>query len=238
MPAPPEQEAAIREHEAAIAELESRLKATRAHAGGVRRAQAAQSPSPTFPASSWTTRRPRKSASGGPRSTRGATWVPATSTIWTKGKGEDPDVPAEIPRTGRYDVWLAYVPHRESGAVGPSDRLQRRRREDRSGRHAGGPGDRRPVPLARAISLRAQRPGLCLDLERRDKGTRRRRCRALHPRGPGRPSSLRRLDRLEGSGATERGEGDLLARGRVETAARRGAESRTGHVGRGTAGDS
>ena len=112
---------------------------------------AARSPSATCPASSSTTRRPRRSASGRSRALArtyiGAGYVHDAGP----GKGEktltfQPELPA-----GRQVRGLArLLRRRQPVAGGPGDDPQRRRREDRAGRHAAAAADRRPVRLARA----------------------------------------------------------------------------------------
>ncbi len=186
LPASPDQEAAIQEHDERVASLEARIKAERGRmlAEGktlaLGRGAIGAGDLPGIVVDDTQARKVgdwKESQVGAHLHRR------RLRPRRQLGQGrEDPHLPARFPR-GRQIRGLARLHQRlESSDGGPGDDPQRRRREDGDGRHESGPADRRPVHLPRPVSLREERPGLCDGLQRGDDGMRRRRCRGLHPR--------------------------------------------------------
>ena len=120
LPVSAEQEAAIKAHEAAIAELESRLQKARAHAGGRKAGSDGAIAVADLPGIVVDDARAEKV--GEWRASQFSGRYVGTGYLHDLDEGKGAKTltfHAEIPGTGRYEVWLAYVPHGNRAASVP-----------------------------------------------------------------------------------------------------------------------
>ncbi len=119
LPVSGEQEAAIKAHEAAIAELESQLRAARAQVGG-RKAGTGPLAVAELPGIVVDDTRAEKVGEWRESQFSGRYVGDGYVHDLDQGKGvKTLTFPAEIPASGRYEVWLAYVPHANRAAAVP-----------------------------------------------------------------------------------------------------------------------
>jgi hypothetical protein len=184
LPVDPEQESALRAHEGAVADLESRIKAARGELAAAGKGSAQGGVIAVGDLNGIVVDDTQAEKVGLWKASQHSGSYIGTGYLHDNngGKGESSlTFQPRFPEAGKFEVWLAYSPGRSRSDAVPVTIFSADGEEVVPVDMARGAADCRPIRLPRPIQLREERPELRANLQRGDDRACHRRCRALPP---------------------------------------------------------